>query len=101
LTFGNEDDSGDLLSKAKLLLPEFEMKPRVHYVGLPKRFIARALYNPERNECIKGVKITIIDNKTGEKRSTLSDDFGAWGEGGAWIYKFRGLAKGLTLFSHQ
>ena len=25
----------------------------------------------------------------------------AWGEGGAWIYKFRGLAKGLKLFSHH
>lgn len=25
----------------------------------------------------------------------------AWGEGGAWIYKFRGLAEGLTLYSHQ
>ncbi|MFC1869397.1 SMP-30/gluconolactonase/LRE family protein [Thermodesulfobacteriota bacterium] len=25
----------------------------------------------------------------------------ASGEGGAWIYKFKGLAKGLTLFSHQ
>jgi hypothetical protein len=25
----------------------------------------------------------------------------ASGEGGAWIYTFRGLAKGLTLFSHQ
>jgi len=25
----------------------------------------------------------------------------AWGEGGAWIYKFRGLAKALKLFSHQ
>lgn len=25
----------------------------------------------------------------------------AWGKGGAWIYKFRGLAKGLKLFSHQ
>jgi lactonase len=25
----------------------------------------------------------------------------AWGNGGAWIYKFRGLAKGLKLFSHQ
>lgn len=24
-----------------------------------------------------------------------------WGEGGAWIYKFRGLAKGLSLYSHQ
>ncbi len=25
----------------------------------------------------------------------------ACGEGGAWVYKFNGLAKGLTLFSHQ
>ena len=25
----------------------------------------------------------------------------AWGNGGAWIYKFRGLAEGLKLFSHQ
>jgi lactonase len=25
----------------------------------------------------------------------------AGGEGGAWIYRFRGLAKGLTLYSHQ
>jgi hypothetical protein len=25
----------------------------------------------------------------------------ASGEGGAWIYQFRGLAKGLPLFSHQ
>jgi lactonase len=25
----------------------------------------------------------------------------AWGNGGAWIYKFRGLAKGLPLYSHQ
>ena len=25
----------------------------------------------------------------------------AGGEGGAWIYKFRGLAQGLKLYSHQ
>jgi len=25
----------------------------------------------------------------------------AWGVGGAWIYKFRGLAQGIKLFSHQ
>lgn len=25
----------------------------------------------------------------------------AWGKAGAWIYKFRGLAQGLKLFSHQ
>jgi lactonase len=25
----------------------------------------------------------------------------AYGEGGAWVYKFKGLAKGLPLFSHQ
>jgi hypothetical protein len=76
LTFGDEDALGDLLDKAEPLLPESETKPRVLYIGLPKRFIAGALYDPEKDECIQGAKITITDNETGEKRSTLSDDFG-------------------------
>jgi len=58
------------------LLPESGTKPRVFYIGLPKRFIAGALYDPEKDECIQGAKITITDQETGEKRSTLSDDFG-------------------------
>jgi Fe-S-cluster-containing dehydrogenase component len=82
LTFGEEGDLRDLLNKAELLLPESKTKPRVLYIGLPKRFIAGALYDPEKDECIQGAKITVTDNETGEKRSTLSDDFGDfWVEG--------------------
>jgi len=76
LTFGDENDLGDLLSKAEPLLPESGTKPRVFYIGLPKRFIAGALYDPEKDECIQGAKVTVTDNETGEKRATLSDDFG-------------------------
>jgi hypothetical protein len=76
LTFGDEDELGDLLSKTEPLLPESKTKPRVYYIGLPKRFIAGALYDPEKDECIEGAKITITENETGKKRSTLSDDFG-------------------------
>jgi hypothetical protein len=64
------------LSKAEPLLPDSGTKPRVSYIGLPKRFIAGAIYDPENDECIKGAKVTITDSETGEKRSTLSDDFG-------------------------
>jgi len=71
LTFGEEDDLSDLLKKAEPLLPESSTKPRVYYIGLPKRFIAGAVFNPEKDECIEGAKITITDDQTGETRSTL------------------------------
>jgi len=76
LRFGDEDEFGDLLKKAEIWLPESKTKPRVHYIGLPKRFIAGALYDSEKDECLEGAKITVTDDETGEKRSTLSDDFG-------------------------
>ncbi len=84
LTFGDEHDLNDLLSKAEPLFPESKTKPRVHYIGLPKRFIAGAVYDPEKDECIQGAKITITDNESGEKRSTLSDDFGDF-----WVENLR------------
>lgn len=39
--------------------------------------------------------------KVAFKPGTMDVYIMAWGNGGAWIYKFRGLAKGLTLYSHQ
>jgi hypothetical protein len=72
------------LSKAEPLLPESKTKPRVFYIGLPKRFIAGALYDPEKDECIQGAKVTVTDNETGEKQSTFSDDFGDF-----WIEDLR------------
>ena len=81
LTFAEEDELRDLIKKAEVLHPEFKVKPRVYYIGLPKRFIAGALYDSKKDECIEGAKITIRDNETGEKVVTVSDDFGDfWAE---------------------
>jgi tetrathionate reductase subunit B len=76
LTSGEEDELRDLIKKAEVLHPEFKAKPRVYYIGLPKRFIAGALYDPKKDECIEGAKITITDNETDEKVIARSDDFG-------------------------
>lgn len=80
--FGEEEQFADFLKKAEVLLPESKAKPRVYYIGLPKRFIAGALYDPKKDECIGGAKITLTDLETGEKILTKSDDFGDfWLEG--------------------
>jgi len=82
LRFDNEDKLGDLLEGAEILLPESKTKPRVYYKGIPRKFIAGALYDSEREECLEGAKITLTDRTTGEKSSTVSDDFGDfWVEG--------------------
>ncbi|MCL1896505.1 MAG: carboxypeptidase regulatory-like domain-containing protein, partial [Clostridiales bacterium] len=59
-TFGDEDDEAikELIAKAEPLKPEQDVKPRVYYIGLPKRFIAGALYDKEADECSEGVKVT-------------------------------------------
>ena len=60
--------------------------------GIP---IANVLV-PGRDEG-KYLRSTNVAFKPGTDQVFLT----ASGEGGAWIYQFRGLAKGLALFSHQ
>jgi len=59
-TFGDEDAPAikELIAKAVPLKPEEDVKPRVYYIGLPKRFIAGALYDKEADECLEGVRVT-------------------------------------------
>jgi lactonase len=45
----------------------------------------------------KGLQSTNIAFKPGTDQAYVTVS----GEGGAWIYTFKGLAKGLTLYSHQ
>lgn len=88
-TFGDEDDPKikELIAKAELLKPEIaEVKPRVYYIGLPKRFIAGALYDKEADECTEGVTVTATNTETGEKYSAETDSYGDF-----WL---RGLANG-------
>ncbi len=84
LRFGEEDDLKDLISKAEVLHPEFKAKPRVYYIGLPQRFVAGAVYDPEEDECIEGATATVTDLETGEKFTTKTDNFGDF-----WLEKLR------------
>jgi tetrathionate reductase subunit B len=78
LTFGDEDDPKikELLAKAEPLKPELPVKPRVFYIGLPKKFIAGAVYDKEADECLEGVTVTATNTATGEKLTAVTDSYG-------------------------
>ena len=78
LTFGEETDPKikALISKAQTLKPELKVKPRVYYIGLPKKFIAGAVYAPDADECAKGATVTVTNLETGIKATTKTDSYG-------------------------
>ena len=59
-TFGDEDDPKikELVARAEPLKPELDVKPRVNYIGLPKPFIAGAVFEPDVDECTEDAKVT-------------------------------------------
>jgi Fe-S-cluster-containing dehydrogenase component len=87
-TFGDEDDPKiqELIAKAAPLKPELTVKPRVYYIGLPKRFIAGALFDQEADECSEGVKVTATNTETSEVSTAETDSYGDF-----WL---NGLANG-------
>lgn len=76
LKFGEEEDLKDEISKSEILHPEFKAKPRVYYIGLPRSFVAGAVYDPEEDECIKGATATLTDSDTDEKFTVKTDSYG-------------------------
>jgi Fe-S-cluster-containing dehydrogenase component len=76
LKFGEEEDLKDEISKSEILHPEFKAKPRVYYIGLPRSFVAGAVYDPEEDECIKDATATLTDSDTGEKFTVKTDSYG-------------------------
>jgi Fe-S-cluster-containing dehydrogenase component len=76
LKFGEEDEMKDLISRAEILHPEFDARPRVYYIGLPKSFVTGAVYDPKKDVCITGAKATLTDSATGEKFTAETDSFG-------------------------
>jgi len=89
-TFGDEDDPKikELIAKASHLKPELTdvVKPRVYFIGLPKRFIAGALYDKEADECTEGVTVKAINICTGKTSEATTDSYGDF-----WL---RGLDSG-------
>jgi len=74
--FGEEDEMKELISRAEALRPELNTGPRVYYIGLPKSFVTGAVYDPQKDRCIKGAKATLADMTSGEKYSAETDIFG-------------------------
>lgn len=72
ITFGEEADLD--LDGTEVLHPEWETKPRVFYRGLPKKFIAGTVFDPEAKEVVIGAQVTA----TGEAGTfeTATDDWG-------------------------
>jgi Fe-S-cluster-containing dehydrogenase component len=81
LVFGDVEDPDSEISKLlrsqalEILHPEYGLKPRVNYVGLPKSFIAGSvIFGDKKDECAAKVKVTIKGRKT--KKTMKTDNFG-------------------------
>ena len=81
LTFGDLDDpESDIVRllgsmETEDLQPEYGLKPKVVYVGLPKRFIAgEVLLSNQQDECAEGVKVTLMEGS--ESKTIETDNYG-------------------------
>lgn len=90
LLFGDLNDPKSQISRiwnskqVEVLHPEFELKPRVKYMGLPKRFIAGTVIFKDKDECAKEVKVTLTGR--GKKQTLRTNNFGD--------FEFEGLEEG-------
>jgi tetrathionate reductase subunit B len=101
IKFGDEAELRDLIAKAEILKPEAGTQPRVHYIGLPKKFIAGTVYDPHAEEVIIGARCTLTGS--GGPFVTTTDEFGDfWFEGletGTFTLMIESNGKSLTIAS--
>jgi len=82
IIFGEESELRSLISRAEGLKPDSGTRPRVHYIGLPKRFVAGTVYEPVEEECVEEAMVILTDSETGKKSTAITDGFGDfWFEG--------------------
>jgi NAD-dependent dihydropyrimidine dehydrogenase PreA subunit len=90
LLFGDMNDPGSEISKlwkskkTEVLHPEFELKPRVKYIGIPKRFVAGSVYFKDHDACAENAKVTLTGG--GKKQTVRTNNFGD--------FEFEGLGEG-------
>jgi hypothetical protein len=60
--------------KAEVLHPEYALKEKVAYIGVPKRFIAGAVVFGDTDECGEGAKVT-LEGK-GMNRAEKANNYG-------------------------
>jgi sulfite dehydrogenase (quinone) subunit SoeB len=77
IRFLDEKDAKDLIAKAEVWKPELKdkVKPRVYYLGLPKKFIAGTVYDPAEEEVVIGATCTLT-SKAGKALTVATDAYG-------------------------
>jgi Fe-S-cluster-containing dehydrogenase component len=81
LLYGEESELKAQIDQAEMLSPDFgpALNTRVYYIGLPKKFIAGTVYDPDTQEVVIGATCTLSGDGTG---TTKTDGFGDfWFEG--------------------
>jgi Fe-S-cluster-containing dehydrogenase component len=88
LAFGDLDDPKSAVSKlgaagnTEILHPEYGMKEKVHYLSLPKKFVAGTVIYGDIDECANGLTISLAGNNATQQ--TQTNGFGD--------FEFEGLA---------
>jgi Fe-S-cluster-containing dehydrogenase component len=76
LQFGDEDVLADKIQAAEVL-PDLEHAgSRVHYLGLPKRFVAGTYVDFKQDEVVIGATTELLDANESIIASTQTDEFG-------------------------
>jgi Fe-S-cluster-containing dehydrogenase component len=78
LIFGEYDELKELIKEknAEVLHPEFGTKPSVYYIGLPKRFVAGAVFSADMDDPIENANINLVGLSTKVDRQTKTDNYG-------------------------
>ena len=76
LVFGDYEELKDVIKEkqAEILNPEFGLKPRVYYVGLPRKFVAGTVIFGDTDECAENVEVTLTGD--GIERITKTNNYG-------------------------
>lgn len=76
LLFGEEEEFADFIAQAEPYKPHLGTKSRVHYRGLPRKFVAGTVYDPIKKEVISGAICTLEDSASGEAFTATTNTFG-------------------------
>jgi len=80
IVFGDLDDPKSEAAKliassaTEALHPEYALKDKVVYIGLPKKFVAGTVLYGDKDECAEGVTVTLSGN--GGKKTAKTNFFG-------------------------
>jgi hypothetical protein len=80
MVFGDLDDPQSEISKliasgkVEVIHPEYKLKEKVGYIGLPKRFIAGTVAFEDKNECAGNVLVTVAGQQ--DRQTMTTNNFG-------------------------